>query len=68
MSSSSLNEGERRQSSNFSNRASLIKRDNDGKHSSELSFNLDQGMDVNLDLTGNMDTKNYYFTNKKLFS
>ena len=32
-------------------------RDNDGKNSSELSFNLVQGMNVNLSLEGNVDTK-----------
>lgn len=66
-SSSSLNKGRCWRSSNFSNRASLIN-DNGGKSSSELSFNLDQGMDVNLDLEGNMDTKNLLlFYKQKLF-
>ena len=56
-SNSSLNEGGRRQSSNFSNRARLIN-DKDEKNSSELLLNLDQGMDLNLDFEGNMNTKN----------
>ena len=65
-SSSSFNKERRQQLSNFSNRASLINRDNDGKNSSEFSFNLDQGMDVNLDLERNMDTKNLLFYKQKI--
>ena len=57
-SSSSLNEGGRRQSSNFSDRASLLNCENGGKNSNELSFNLDRGVDVDLDLEGNIDAKN----------
>ena len=39
-------------------RNSLINCDNDGKNSHELSFNLDQGVDVDLDLEGNVHVKN----------
>ena len=53
-----MNEGEHSQSCNFSNRASSRNCDNNGKNSSELTSNLDQGMDVNISLEGNMDTKN----------
>ena len=55
---SSLNEGGRRQPSNFPDRASLIKCENSGKNSNELSINLDRGVDVDLDLEGNIDAKN----------
>ena len=48
-STSSLNKGGRQQSSNFSDRASLSSCDNGGKNSNELSFNLDRGVDVDLD-------------------
>ena len=51
------NEGWIRQSKNFSNTVSLINRDNDGKNFRELSFNLDQGIDANRNLKGNMDLK-----------
>lgn len=62
-----MNKGGRHQSSNFLNRASLIKGDNDGKSSSELSFNLDRGTDVNLNLAGNMDAKNLLLLYKQKF-
>ena len=77
MSSSSLNEGGRRQLSNFSDKASLINCDNGGKNSNELSFNLDWGLDVDLDLEGNIDAKNllsfykqknYFIRKSKFFS
>ena len=51
-SSSYLNEGRRRLSSNFSDRASLINCDNGGENSNELLFNLDRSVDVDLDLEG----------------
>ena len=70
MSSSSLNEGGRGNSSNFWNRGSLINGDNDGKDSSKLSFNLDQDVDArNMDIWREIWILNiyYYFINKKLF-
>ena len=39
-------------------RDSLINCDNDGKNSHELSSNLDRGVDVDLDLEGNIHAKN----------
>ena len=57
-SSSSLNEEGRRHSSNFSEGVSLINCDNDGKNSDESSFNLDRGVDVDIDLEGNIHVKN----------
>ena len=42
----------------FSVSASLISFDNGGKKYNELLFNLDQGVEVNLDLEGNIDAKN----------
>lgn len=57
-SNSYLNQGGRRQSSKFSERDSLINCNNGEKTSNELSFELDQGMNVNLDLKENIDTKN----------
>ena len=39
-------------------RDSLINCDTDGKNSHELSFNLDWGVDVDLDLEGNIHAKN----------
>ena len=72
-----MNEGGRQQSSNLSERDSLINCDTDGKNSHELSFNLDQGVDVDLDLEGNIHTKNvlsfykqknYFIGKSKFFS
>ena len=57
-SSNSLHEEGCRQSSNFSVRASLISCDNGGKTYNELLFILDRGVDVDLDLEGNIDDKN----------
>ena len=53
-----MNEGRRQQSSNFSDRASVINCDNGGQNCNELLLNFDQGMDVNLYLEGNIDSKN----------
>ena len=53
-----MNQGGRRQSSKFSERDSLLNCNNGEKTSNELSFKLDQGMNVNLDLKENIDTKN----------
>ena len=39
-------------------RKRLINHDNDGKYSNELAFNLDRGVDVDLDLEGNIHVKN----------
>ena len=58
MSSTYFNESGRRPFSNFSDRASLISCDNDGKNYSNLSINSVQGMDVNLYFEWNMDTRN----------
>ena len=63
---SSLNEGGRRQSNNFLEWASLINCDNDGKNYNELSLNLDRSVDVDLDLEGNIHTKNLSFYRQKI--
>ena len=53
-----MKEGGRQQSSNFSKRDTLINCGNDEKNSHELSFNLDRGVDVDLDLERNIHAKN----------